>query len=405
MAIRQSLAVRTLPLIALLSSVASAADLQEEIVAFTTHDDLEIECILSYPGQGTGPFPGMLMIASSGLHDADVTLNEPTLQITDGEQTLFRPLARYFSRQGWAVQRCNKRGASFRHAADQPGILERATLDDLVEDARNALETLHDHRRVVASPLVVLGHSEGTQVATRLARNSPEIDLLVLVGSVARRFDALIEYQLVDRNLTFLRQAADADGDDNLTLKELDALDGNFGLGSVYVWNSAEILFSSSHSPTGELQVTGFNGDTDVDGDGQLHISREIEPALRRAVDRFLELAAEGSLGEYWRSMVEAKSPRSQIHRVGPPILFVHGGLDVQTPIDEALSLMAALESRGGADYDILIFPELGHSLSKPNDFFDGDGGLTVLDNLTLNAPRLKTRRKLLQRIEANLPR
>ncbi|GAG97071.1 unnamed protein product, partial [marine sediment metagenome] len=44
--------------------------------------------------------------------------------------------------------------------------------------------------------------------------------------------DALIEYQLVDRNLAFLRQAADANGDGQLTADELNLLDGNSGLGS-----------------------------------------------------------------------------------------------------------------------------------------------------------------------------
>ena len=386
-----------------LRSTAFAAGVREEIVSFTTHDDLEIQCILSFPDQGSGPFPGMLLISGSGLHDADVTLDVSTLRITHGPQSLFKPLARYFSRQGWAVERCNKRGASFGHADDRPEVLAGSTLDDLVEDAGTALETLHEHPRVMASPLVVLGHSEGTLIATELALSNPEIDLLVLMGSVARRFDALIEYQLVDRNLAFLRQAADADGDGALTLNELNLLDGNFGLGSVFVLNSASILFDSDRSLDSRLEVVGLNAKTDVDGDGRLHIAAEIEPALRREAARFLQLAGDGSLGNYWQSMVEAGAPSSQIQRVQAPILFVHGALDVQTPVDEALALMAQLESRSRRDYDVLIFPILGHSLSRPNDFFKGDGGLTTLDNLTLNAPKPKTRRILLKRIEANL--
>ncbi len=388
-----------------LSTAAFAAGVREETVSFATHDGFEIRCILSFPDQGSGPFPGMLLIPGSGLHDADVTLDVSTLRITHGTQSLFKPLARHFSRQGWAVQRCNKRGASFGHLNDRPQVLADSTLDDLVEDARAALDTLHDHPRVLASPLVVLGHSEGTLIATRLALNSPEIDLLVLMGSVARRFDALIEYQLVDRNLDFLRRAADADGDGALTLEELNLLDGNFGLGSVYVLNSASILFESSRSVDDRLEVRGLNSRTDVDGDGRLRISAEIEPALRREVARFLQLAGDGSLGEYWRSMVETGAPSSLIHQVQAPILFVHGALDAQTPVDEPLTLMARLESRGRRDYDVLIFPTLGHSLSRPNDFFKGDGGLTTLDNLTLNAPKPKTRRLLLKRIVAALAR
>ena len=118
-----------------------------------------------------------------------------------------------------------------------------------------------------------------------------------------------------------------------------------------------------------------------------------------------LEMARTGALGEYWHSLVTAPAPESMIDRLSAPILFVHGALDVQTPLDEALTLMARLESRGRSDYEILVFPDLGHSLSRPNDYFGDDGGLSILDNLTLNAPSAKTRRKLLDRIEAALVR
>ena len=400
-----AISARALAWFLVLSSPALAAGVSEEVVSFTTRDNLPIQCILSYPSEAPGPFPGMLLIPGSGLHDADVSLDVPILEITQGPQFLFRSLARYFSRHGWAVQRCNKRGASFDHAEDRPAILENATLEDLTEDARLALVALHGHPRVVASPLVVVGHSEGSLVATRLAQSNPDIDLLVLMGSVARRMDALIEYQLVDRNLDFLRQAADANGDGNLTLDELNLLDGNSGLGSVYVFNSAGILFRFKQSEGGDTVIDGFNTQTDANGNGRLHITREIEPALRREASRFLEMAVDGSLGPYWRSLVNTESPVSQIHRVDTRILFVHGALDVQTPVDEPLALMARLESKGQTKYDVLIFPTLGHSLSPPNDFYRRDGGLTSLDNLTLNAPRAKTRRLLLAQIEANLPR
>ena len=385
---------------------AHADDLSEEIVTFTTHDGFEIGCLLSYPTSQPGDrFPAMLLIAGSGLHDADVTLDVPQLAITSGRQTLFRPLARHFSRAGWVVLRCNKRGASFQHRDDRPALLEEATLEDLVDDARQALQTLHSHPRVAASPLVVLGHSEGSLVATRLALEAPAIDLLVLVGSMARSFDSLLEYQLVDRNLDFLRQAADADRDGFLTLQELDALDGNFGLGSVYVYNSATVLFQLTSSRLGEPEVRGFSPDTDINHDGRLAIDAEIEPRMRREAQRFVALAREGVLGRYWQSALEAEALLSYIHRVEAPVLFVHGELDVQTPVDEPLALSTKLESLGRADYELLVLPRVGHSLSQPNDFFREDEGLSLLDNLTLNAPQARARRLILQRIEAILGR
>ena len=389
--------------LALSSPPAAATSYSEEVVAFTTHDGLTIECILSFPADAVRPAPGMLLIPGSGLHDADVTLDESTLEVTNGTQKLFRPLARHFSRNGWAVLRCNKRGASFDHASDQPSILDTSSLDDLLEDARNALRTLHHHPRVAARPLAVYGHSEGSILAARLAAEQPEIDLVILAGTVARPMSAILEYQLVDRNLVFFRQAADADGDGALTLDELDGLDGNSGLDSIYVLNCAEVLFTLSVGSDGMLQVHGFNADTDVNGDGVLQIATEIKPALRRETHRLLAMIQAGDLGAYLQSMFAAKPTRSFIHRLQTPILFVHGALDVQTPLEEALLLIKKLEAHGRSDSDLLVFPRLGHALSKPNDYFEDDGGLTILDNLTLNSPTKHVRRKLLNRIEANL--
>lgn len=390
--------------LSLAAGEAAAAGYSEEVVSFSTHDGLTIDCILSYPADVAVPVPGMLMIPGSGLHDADVTLDEPTLAITRGTQKLFRPLARHFSRAGWGVLRCNKRGASFDHQNDQPWILEGSTLDDLLEDARNALRTLHQHSRIAARPLVVYGHSEGSILATRLAKEQREIDLVILVGTVGRSMSKIFQYQFVERNLVFFRQAADADGDGALTLDELDSLDGNSGLASIYVLNCADVLFDLSLAADGEYLVRGINPDTDVNGDGVLQIAAEIEPVLQREADRLVAMIRAGDLGAYLESMLEAKPTRAFIHRLETPILFVHGALDVQAPLAEALLLIERLEARGRSNYDLLVFPRLGHALSKPNDYFKGDGGLTVLDNLTLNSPKWHVRRKLLDRIVSNLP-
>ena len=52
------------------------------------------------------------------------------------------------------------------------------------------------------------------------------------------------------------------------------------------------------------------------------------------------------------------------------------------------------------SDYDALFLPNLGHTFSPPNDYFAGDGKLSILDNLTLNVPKFEVRRRLLGRIE-----
>lgn len=388
----------------LLPPGVDAVLISEELVSFQTHDGLTLEGILSFPRNQAGPLPGVLLIPGSGLHDADYTLDEPLLRSTRGEQKLFRSLGRYLSRKGFVVLRYNKRGATFDHAADQPQILDASTLDDLVEDALEAFDTLASHPRVAASPLVVYGISEGALIAPRLARQEPRVDLIVLVGSLAGKIPPIFQHQEVESPVDFFHRGADLDGDGALTMEELDRLDGNHGLGSYYVLRWARYLYEGSMHPDGTIEVTGLNQTTDGNGDQRLDIETEIRPALQRDADRYLDQVRSGLLGRYLQSLGRAEALRSFIHRLDVSILFVHGELDIQVPVEEPMALIDRLERKGRENWDAIFFSKLGHALSKPNDFITDDGGLTVLDNPTANSMTKKTMRKLYQRIVANLP-
>ena len=149
---------------------ALAARFVEETISFTTTEGLVLEGIVSYPKKGDGPFPALLLIAGSGLHDADLTIDIPEYRFTHGEQKHFRDLARFFSRRGMTALRYNKRGASFDHASDQPDLLWNSTFDDLVSDAESAYGALWSHPSADPERMAILGISEGTMVAPRVAR-------------------------------------------------------------------------------------------------------------------------------------------------------------------------------------------------------------------------------------------
>ncbi len=386
-------------LLALAAPVA-AGGFVEETVSFATRDGLVLEGVVSYPKKGAGPFPAMLLVHGSGLHDADVTLDIPA--VTRGRQKLFRDIARYFSRRGLTVLRYNKRGASFEHESDEPEILRASTFDDLVDDAAEALAALRAHPKADPARLMVYGHSEGSLVAPRLARAHDDVVLIVMVGSVANKLSDILEYQLVDRNVVFLRLAGDENGDDVLTLEELDRLDGNGGLGSIYVLNSSTVLYRLAQNPDGSLSVLGFKPETDANGDGALDIENEVIPALKKQLEDYLAGVRAGQQGNYARSTL-GLSNLPGIRKVKARILFAQGELDVQTPLSETLVLVEKLERRGRENFDTLFFPRLGHSLSPPRDFFKEDGGLTVLDNPTLDSMKKGVRKKILKRVKAAL--
>jgi predicted esterase len=391
-------ALSLLSALPLLLSAALAAGFEEEIVSFSTHDDLVLEGIVSYPDSGDGPFPALLLIHGSGLHDADLTVNVPDWNVTNGEQRIFRKLARFFSRQGLTVLRYNKRGGSFDHTADQPEILLNSTHEDLIRDAVNAYQALSQHRMADPARMAVYGHSEGSIVAPRVVRRVGSAKLAVLVGSVSSRMEDILHFQGVEIYQMFLELAADANSDGFLTLDEFDRLDGNYGLGSFWIGTIAGQLFTLSNG-----QVIGLNANTDNNGDQQLHIESEILPALETIHQINLASWLSGATsGRYGQSLFEMRPNREIITKVRIPILLCQGELDFQAPLQETLDLVGVLEAKG-RPYEALFFPKLGHSLSKPNDFFMGDGGLTILDNPTLNAMKKPTMRKIVRRIRALL--
>ncbi len=384
---------------------ALAAGFVEEVISFPTHDGLVLEGIVSYPAKGEGPFPAMVLIHGSGLHDADLTVDVPDWNLTHGEQRLFRKLARFFSRRGMAVLRYNKRGASFEHENDQPDLLIDSTLEDLVRDAESAYQALASHLMADPGRMAVYGHSEGSIVAPRVARRVGSVRLVVLVGSVSSAFEDVLHFQSVEIFRIFLELAADANGDGLVTLEELDRLDGNFGLGSFWVGGIAPVLYTVESRPDNTVSVGGINPNTDTDGDGRLHIEDEVLPELERIFRSNLSAWRSGAAaGRYGQSLFRSRANRRLISKVRIPILFAQGELDFQTPLFETLELIEILESKG-REYEALLFPDLGHALSKPNDFFEGDGGLTILDNPTLNAMEKSTMRKILKRVKALLQR
>lgn len=389
-----------LALVACLSAAPALGAVVEEVVEFQSHDGLTLEAILSYPDGDDGPLPGVLLIHGSGLHDADQTVDEPALNITRGPQKHFRALARQLSKRGFAVLRFNKRGASFDHLDDRPNLLAQASMGDLIEDARAALRRLLEDARTGPS-MTVFGHSEGTLIAPRLAREEPAVDLVVLLGSVSHSMADLLRYQLVERHIDFFHGAADVDGDGSLTLDELDAIDGNFGLSSLFVVNAVPALFDFETLDGGDIEVQGLSSTTDSNGDGSLAIESEIRDALETGADAFLAALERGELGRYPQSWLELQPMRKFIGDLEQPILIVQGDLDVQTPLSEALDLVGRLDKAGKSDYELLRFGKLGHSLSKPNNTIDTDGGLTTFDNPTLNNPTKKARKKIAKRMRA----
>ncbi len=95
-------------------------------------------------------------------------------------------IAQYLSERGFAVLRYDKRGVGADHITDQ-NVWGNATINDLIYDAGIALNILRVQPELDPQRISVIGHSEGTIIAPRVAiDNSAKVKNLILTGAQPR---------------------------------------------------------------------------------------------------------------------------------------------------------------------------------------------------------------------------
>ena len=164
---------------------------------------------LTYPAIGKGPFPGVLLIHGSGANDKNETLGfvhkngpKPT--------TPFWQIAQYLSERGFAVLRYDKRGIGANYTINH-NVWGNATVNDLIRDAEKSLNVLIHQPEVDPQRTSIIGHSEGTIIAPRVAIENPtKVKNIILMGTAAQNLIRdLLHYQVVELNLQYATRILD----------------------------------------------------------------------------------------------------------------------------------------------------------------------------------------------------
>lgn len=129
-----------------------------------------------HPG-GEEPVPAVAILPGFGPTDRN-GVAAPGV----APDTLYRDLAQVLGQAGVASVRYDKRG---RGASVLPPDAE-LRFEDLVEDARGAVDFLADRAGIDGRRLAVVGHDEGGVVALRLAADDPRVRAVVLVSTPGR---------------------------------------------------------------------------------------------------------------------------------------------------------------------------------------------------------------------------
>lgn len=355
----------------------------------------------SYPTIGKGPFPGVLLIHGSGANDMNETGglilidNVTGSKIYPEKQTFFQ-LGKYLSERGYAVLKYDKRGVEPNFTLVN-NIWGNVTFNDLKQDAEKALSLLLEQPEVNASKKATLiGHSEGTMIAPRVAIDNPDkVKNIVLMGPVANTLPELLYFQIVKNPLEYTEKVLNKNGSGTLTINEIsnDPIFQNLVGGNL----THLLLFQTkgmdyfNQSSTEKSQPTNTTISKDT-----ISIDNDLKPALIAAYNNvtfptnsaLLSKCLDVHYGYFeWNSGLEGcpkwmkshfdlQSTLSMIGNVssGMGILILQGENDTATPLEQGLQLEQRLMEVNHPDHLLITYPDLGHSLSPSSNWISQSG-------------------------------
>ena len=309
---------------------------------------------LTIPAVGNGPFPGVLLVPGSGAIDMNETLAP--------DSKPFWEISQYLSERGFAVLRYYKRGVGANSRIIDTNVWGNVTFEDLKHDAETALGVLTQQPEVDKNKITLIGHSEGTIIAPRIAidqenkTNSTFIKNIVLMGSAATTIADLAYYQKVGIALEYMHQVLDKNGTGSISVQDAikDPLVGRF-------------------------VVANFGNDTSTDF---IDIDRQVKPLLERELEEFTEADVNARCDNpegcpiWFNSAVNLEPNLSVIGNISKStsILMLNGENDPLTPVQQSFLLEQRLTEVDHPDHTLLTYPDLGHSFAISPQWSTGLG-------------------------------
>ena len=319
---------------------------------------------LTFPAVGKGPFPGVLLIHGFGANDKNGTLG---FVHKNGPKPLtpLWQIAQYLSERGFAVLRYDKRGVGANFTIDQ-NVWGNATVNNLIQDSKKALNVLIQQPEVDPKRISIIGHSEGTVIAPRVAiDDSTKVKNIVLMGTVAQNLRDILHYQAVFLPLQYATEVLDKNHTGLISITQIakDPL-----LRHLLVPSSVILTFLRTNNAkviTNAL-VNKFGNNTSEAG--YVSIEKQIKPVLIKGyenVSSFNMHKCNNLEGcpVWYRSHFSSIPTLSIIGNVSKStgILLLNGENDSETPVQQAFLLQQRLTDVNHPDHTLITYPNLGH--------------------------------------------
>jgi uncharacterized protein len=347
---------------------------------------LKTNAQLTIPAVGNGPFPGVLLIAGSGIRDMNESLDYVRIDNQTGSKIYppapFFQIAEYLSERGFVVLRYDKRGIGENGTILDSNAWGNLTFNDLKQDAEKALAVLAQQPEVDPNRITILGHSEGAVIAPRVViDNTTKVRNLVLMGAAAQNVYELGYFQNVELKVLYAEKVLDRNHDGLLSVSEAEK-DPIFGsmVGNVTELpmqrNNNTTLTTSNGTATQLEQNTKYNTTNDV----SISINKELKPLLAEGYES-ISVVTPGekcttNLCPIWIQSHRALEPTlSIIGNVSSDtsILILNGENDTQTPVQGVFLLQQRLTEVNHPDHTLITYPNLGHA------FYPSSQWLTAL--------------------------
>ncbi len=336
---------------------------------------------LTLPAIGQGPFPGVLLIPGSGANDKNETLgfvhkNGPK------PPTPFWQIAQYLSERGFAVLRYDKRGAGANFTIDQ-NVWGNATINDLIQDSKKALNVLIQQPEVDPKKISIIGHSEGTIIAPRVAiDNSTKVKNIILMGTVAQNVRDLVYYQAVSVPSGYATQALDKNHTGLISIQQIakDPFRNSLVLRSLLPSSILHTFLRTNDTKViANFLLNKFATNT-VEA-GYISINKQLKPLLMKSYDNLssFNLSKCNNIEECpvgYRSLFSLIPTLSIIGNVSKSIgiLMLNGENDSLTPVQQAFLLQQRLTEVNHPDHTLITYPNLGHQFYPSSQWSTGIG-------------------------------
>lgn len=287
--------------------------------------------------------------------------NQNTRQLSaDATFSYFDLVASGFNEVGAAFLSYSTRGVTasdtppFYHTVD-PQAYQTYLPEHSVQDVAAIVRTLRTDSRLHDCPIYLLGWSEGTMIAPKVAQLVP-VDGLLLAGYVNGTMQQVLDWQqtggssMVTYCLYF-----DADGDGRVSQAEYE----NDRYGVRPALGLDQVVFS----------------ELDADGDGQLTASdfaallapsrQALYDAITHSDDAWLAKNYPVRLTSAWFHAHSHFTPnRDMLTELDLPIVIFQGQADANVPVQDTLDIQAQFTALGKDNLTVHLYPNVDHDLN-----------------------------------------